>query len=517
MVRTKERAGASSSSSSSKGKGKQPEQQPKKRRYLGRDDDSESEEEMMELDPADKPREVREVEFGPFNVFAQFRALGWEAALSCYNKDNKNLFIDEIQEWMAALKCNRYDKPSQMKLTGTVNGIKVEMSFDTLRKLAKFDSLPARDYTIPGLDDLLIKPKQHSRWNDMLATLFLPGDKQEVRYPEILVLYSLLHGSPRFLIRYLIMNHLWLCRNKVGGASFRIGGVKRHKPFNIQRIGILWTYDQSERYHKLKSEEQRWRALKVDARALLPAEEDEPESEDEPPSGDEDYADAPHGEHLDVGQGGPSRGYGGGFFDYTEWSYEPNWAYDGTMQEIVENQRPPASVFDTWSGPERTFFDHQPWMGDSLERALKHNFDWQDLWNRTHAYSHELEMNNRYNDDQAWRMYTDWHAGRPVVVDPPPVDYASLPPYDGSVSYPTPTLHDSQWMDPRQQQHGASRQSESRSGSGAFAFGEWNDMMSSIFWASSTALLLVRLCSFRFVYVCIYLFIMFMVGWMGIV
>ncbi|KAJ0887399.1 hypothetical protein HanRHA438_Chr09g0390401 [Helianthus annuus] len=155
--------------------------------------------------------------------------------------------MDEIQEWMATLKCNKFDRPSQMKLTGEVNGIKVEMSFDTLRKLAKYDNLPARDYTIPSLDDLLIKPEKHPRWNDMLAALFLPGtysgilyrknlkieaklllticilnvipqrgDKQEVRYPEIPVLYSLLHGSPRFPIRYLIMNHLCICRNKVG-------------------------------------------------------------------------------------------------------------------------------------------------------------------------------------------------------------------------------------------------------------------------------------------------------------
>ncbi|KAM0046677.1 hypothetical protein Hdeb2414_s0009g00319341 [Helianthus debilis subsp. tardiflorus] len=120
------------------------------------------------------------------------------------------------------------------------------------------------------------------------------------------------------------------------------------------------------------------------------------------------------------------------------------------------------------------------WMGASMEGALKHNFDRQESWNCTHAYSHELEMSNRYNDDKAWRMHADSHAWRPVVVDPPPVDYASLPPYDGSVSYPTPPLHHSQWMDPRQeQQHGASQQSGS--GSGAFAFGEWNDMMSSIF------------------------------------
>ncbi|MFS8030029.1 hypothetical protein Hanom_Chr17g01529291 [Helianthus anomalus] len=281
---------------------------------------------------------------------------------------------------MDTLTCNKYDKLSQMKLTGTVNGIDVEMSFDTF-------SLPARDYTIPSLDDLLLKPKAHPRWNGMLASLFLPGtfsstlykrnlkieaklllticilnviprrgDKQEVRFQEIPILYSLMHGSPCFPFRYLVMNNVWICRNKVGRniipycrmitgllKLFKAitpedkGAAKRHKPFDIRRGSWM-----------------------VDARALLPGEEDEPESEDKPPSGDEDYADEPHGEHMNVDQGGPSRGHahGGGFFDYTECSYEPNWAYDGTIQEIKENQRLPASVFDTWSGSERTFFAH---------------------------------------------------------------------------------------------------------------------------------------------------------------
>ncbi|MFS7893761.1 hypothetical protein Hanom_Chr00s001102g01673891 [Helianthus anomalus] len=120
-------------------------------------------------------REFREVEFGLFNVFAQFPAFGWEATLNCYDKDNKNLFMAEIQEWMATLTCDTYERLSQMKLVGTANGIKVEMSFDTLRKLVKYDSFPARDYTIPSLDDFLIKPKQHPRWDDMLAAFFLPG------------------------------------------------------------------------------------------------------------------------------------------------------------------------------------------------------------------------------------------------------------------------------------------------------------------------------------------------------
>ncbi|KAM0055978.1 hypothetical protein Hdeb2414_s0006g00212471 [Helianthus debilis subsp. tardiflorus] len=139
------------------------------------------------------------------------------------------------------------------------------------------------------------------------------------------------------------MNHVWICRNKVGRSiipycriitgllkQFKAttsedrGAPKRHKPFDIRRMGVGWTYDESERYHKLKSEGQRWRAFKVDARVVLPGEEVEPESKDEPQSGDEDYADEPPGKLMDVGQGGPIRGHGGGFFDYTERSYEPN-------------------------------------------------------------------------------------------------------------------------------------------------------------------------------------------------
>ncbi|KAJ0938286.1 hypothetical protein HanRHA438_Chr02g0048121 [Helianthus annuus] len=81
--------------------------------------------------------------------------------------------------------------------------------------------------------------------------------------------------------------------------------------------------------------------------------------------------------------------HGGGFFDYAERSYEPNWAYQGTMQKFIENQRPPSFVFDTWSGSEWTFFYHQTWMGSSMERALKHSFDRQESWNRTHAYAFE--------------------------------------------------------------------------------------------------------------------------------
>ncbi|KAJ0917706.1 hypothetical protein HanRHA438_Chr05g0209041 [Helianthus annuus] len=563
MARTKEQAG--SSSSSSKGKGKQKEQPPRKRQYMGRVSESESEgEEEMELDPSEKPvwnsgslddqpeiwqptlyndcmnklknkavaficeKEVDEPQFGQFGVFAKFRALGWEGALKCFDKDKSNMFMTEIQEWIATLQCHNFNKPSQMKLIGKVHGVPVEMSFDTLKRLGKYDSLPAKEYMIPTLDDLLLKPEKHVRWNDMLAALFLPGrysgvlyrknlkieakllhticllnviprrgDKEQVRYPEIPVLYLLMHGSPRFPIRYLIMHHLWICRNKYGRdivpycriitglmkqqkalTSEDRGLTKRHQPFTLDRLGNVWTYTQSERYHKLKSEGQRWRALKLGARELLPGEPDEPESDEEMvPSGDEDYADEPHG-GANVGLGGFGGGHGGMFYDYAQQPYEPGWAYSGTMQEVIESQRPPASIFDTWSGSERTLYDQNTRNSASIERSLKHSFDRNEAWNRTFAYSREVDTNNRYHDDQARRMHADWHAGRPVVEDPQHVDYASLPPYDGSISYPTPPLHHSQWLDPRQQE-GA--QQQAGSSSGAFRFGEWNDMMSSIF------------------------------------
>ncbi|KAF5767156.1 hypothetical protein HanXRQr2_Chr14g0621071 [Helianthus annuus] len=563
MAKTKEQAG--SSSSSSKGKGKQKEQPSKKRQYLGRVSESESEgEEEMALDPSEKPvwnsgslddqpeiwqptlyndcmnklknkaaaficeKEVDEPQFGQFGVFAKFRALGWEGALKCFDKDKSNLFMTEIQEWMATLKCHNFNKPSQMKLIGMVHGVPVEMSYDTLKKLGKYDSLPSREYMVPTLDDLLLKPEKHVRWNDMLAALFLPGrysgilyrknlkieakllhticllnviprrgDKEQVRYPEIPVLYSLMHGSPRFPIRYLIMHHLWICRNKYGRdivpyrriitglmkqqkalTSEDRGLTKRHQPFTLDRLGNVWTYTQSERYHKLKSEGQRWRALKLNARELLPGEPDEPESDVEMvPSGDEDYADEPHG-GANVGLGGFGGGHGGMFYDYAQQPYEPGWAYSGSMQEVIESQRPPASIFDTWSGPERTLYDQNTRNSASIERSLKHSFDRNEAWNRTHAYSREVDANNRYHDDQMRRMHADWHAGRPVVEDPQHVDYASLPPYDGSISYPTPPLHHSQWLDPRQQE---GPQQQEGSSSSAFGFGEWNDMMSSIF------------------------------------
>ncbi|KAF5776609.1 putative nucleotidyltransferase, Ribonuclease H [Helianthus annuus] len=69
-------------------------------------------------------------------------------------------------------------------------------------------------------------------------------------------------------------------------------------------------------------------------------------------------------------------------------------------------------------------------------------------------------------------------AGQPVVENPPHIDYTSLPPYDGSVDYPVPPVHHSEWVDPHQER--AQNQEEGRV-VGAFGFGEFVDTLTSIF------------------------------------
>ncbi|MFS7905639.1 hypothetical protein Hanom_Chr01g00050041 [Helianthus anomalus] len=81
-------------------------------------------------------------------------------------------------------------------------------------------------------------------------------------------------------------------------------------------------------------------------------------------------------------------------------------------------------------------------------------------------------------------MHDTWHAGQPVISDPLIVDYSTLQPYDGSVTYPTPPLHHSQWVDPHTSmgtQQAVQECDQDGSSSDAFGFGEFSEMMTSIF------------------------------------
>ncbi|MFS8027189.1 hypothetical protein Hanom_Chr16g01495681 [Helianthus anomalus] len=178
MVRTKEKARASSSSQP------QGEAQQKKRRLV-RVGDADSEEDAPPKGPKpewtsgsllDQPEEwradlfheqmnslqqrkeafickkaIREVDFGPFGITDKFKALGWEAALKCYDNEVKTMYGQQVQEWIAMLECHPFKAPSKMKLVGTCNAVKVEMSYDSLRHIAKFDSQPSNQYIYPRI------------------------------------------------------------------------------------------------------------------------------------------------------------------------------------------------------------------------------------------------------------------------------------------------------------------------------------------------------------------------------
>ncbi|MFS7935223.1 hypothetical protein Hanom_Chr05g00400931 [Helianthus anomalus] len=80
-------------------------------------------------------------------------------------------------------------------------------------------------------------------------------------------------------------------------------------------------------------------------------------------------------------------------------------------------------------------------------------------------------------------MHHAWHAGQSVISDPPIVDYSILPPYDGSVTYPTPTIA-SLWVDLHTSmgtQQAGQEGDQGGSSSGSIGFREFADMMTSIF------------------------------------
>ncbi|MFS7966401.1 hypothetical protein Hanom_Chr09g00773331 [Helianthus anomalus] len=255
------------------------------------------------------------------------------------------------------------------------------------------------------------------------------GDKVEVRYAEVPVLYMLLHGSPLVLFRFLILNNIWIGQNSGERKIFPhcrliTTLLKFYGATGVERQRVLQEYKELERYHKLKSDGQRWRALKVDARPLLPGEADEPESGDE---------------------------------RWVEY-----WAHSGSMEQVVERRQAP--TFADWSDSNQMLFDHHTYMGASMESSLKQNYDRQEQWNHAHMCVHQEEMNNRYPDDKQRRMYDAWHSGQLVVSDPPIVDYSTLPPYYGMGHQQTGQEGD-----------------QGGSSSGSFGFGVFADAMTSIF------------------------------------
>ncbi|KAJ0456097.1 hypothetical protein HanIR_Chr15g0758511 [Helianthus annuus] len=185
------------------------------------------------------------------------------------------------------------------------------------------------------------------------------GDKMEVRFQEVSILYMMMHGSPKVPFQFLVLNNIWLSRNsgerkivphcrlitallKKYGAikGDEKGSYKRFKPIDFKNLGPGWEYKKSERYHKLKTDGRRWGVIKADARPLRSGEADEPKTTDEEVSGDDDYREDTFMVDAQVGGAGPAgvqgagvqSGYVGSAFDYAQQAYDPYWAHSRNME-----------------------------------------------------------------------------------------------------------------------------------------------------------------------------------------
>lgn len=269
-------------------------------------------------------------------------------------------------------------------------------------------------------------------------------------------------------------------------TSDSVGQTKRFGPFNVQNLGINWVYGESDTHYMLKNatRDRKWSVLKDDNNNNNSGEEtgseddDNEESEEEAEMDEGNRAEMPGSSGANTGSPRDRWAQGGTFSQYDRQPLDLNWAFGGDMQEVIRRARP--STYEAWMGPTQATYDHITRVGASQERALKQTYDRQEVWNRAQAYAQQQEINHRYEDDRRRRMHDQWHAGQEVVPDPPIVDYTTLPPYDGSVTYPMPPLHHSEWINPRPEQL-SQQPDQQQAQDGGLEFGAFQDTFNQIF------------------------------------
>ncbi|MFS7988529.1 hypothetical protein Hanom_Chr11g01035941 [Helianthus anomalus] len=192
------------------------------------------------------------------------------------------------------------------------------------------------------------------------------GDKMEVRFLEVPILYMMMHGAPLVPFRFLVLNNICLGRNS---GERKIVPRCRLITALLKKYGAIGAEDKGsyKRYHKLKTDRKKWGALKVDARPLRPVKPMSP------------------------------RRVMRRLVEMMTTHYDPYWAHTGNVGHVIEQRQPP--TFGDWSEPNQMLFDQQTYMGARMERALKQSYDRQEQWNQAHMCAYQEEMNNRYLDD----------------------------------------------------------------------------------------------------------------------
>ncbi|KAJ0519557.1 hypothetical protein HanHA89_Chr11g0449991 [Helianthus annuus] len=188
-------------------------------------------------------RSVNVEEFRKIGIVQMFERLGWESVLDWCEDNTHRIYLSEVCEWLSTLKfVNKNESPSQWKLVGKTSRGNMTMSFETMNRIARFDSLGVQAYDYPSIENFF---DNHLNINDMeqLIDVVLPthpggdmkkkhmslegkilqgisvenilvrfGDRGGVRVSDCRVVHALLYGTPTLSWRHIVMMNTWATR-----------------------------------------------------------------------------------------------------------------------------------------------------------------------------------------------------------------------------------------------------------------------------------------------------------------
>ncbi|MFS8001512.1 hypothetical protein Hanom_Chr13g01191251 [Helianthus anomalus] len=174
---------------------------------------------------------VNAEEFKQIGITQKFERLGWERVLDWVEDATPKVYLKEVTEWLATLRLEHADEePSRWKLKGeTSKGVMV-MSFQTMNRIANFDSLSEGSYTYYEIrlsgktvwfKRIRVICRAHlSVEGKILQNISLEnimvrfGDRGKLRVWDLRVLHALLYGEPKLSWRHIVMMNIWDTRNQ---------------------------------------------------------------------------------------------------------------------------------------------------------------------------------------------------------------------------------------------------------------------------------------------------------------
>ncbi|KAF5759146.1 hypothetical protein HanRHA438_Chr16g0749951 [Helianthus annuus] len=93
-------------------------------------------------------RLVNAEEFRQIGITQKFERLGWERVLDWVEDATPKVYLKKVTEWLATLRLEHADEePSRWRLKGETSKGTMVMSFQTMNRVANFDSLSEGSYS----------------------------------------------------------------------------------------------------------------------------------------------------------------------------------------------------------------------------------------------------------------------------------------------------------------------------------------------------------------------------------